>query len=148
MEIRSVAQQLTWLTNQKSYGAMDVVWPYALGVYAGFLLLAGAAAMISGNVFRVMSGASHRGWMWKLTGLFCCLAAIVAIVAKMEPVAMSRAVGMPSVEAGDLFHMLGNGDLAIAISGGYVFLLGIMLLMADRLGTRLRRGTAAEPQRG
>jgi hypothetical protein len=143
MEIRSAAQQSTWTLDQKSVGTMDLVWPYAMGVLAGFLLLAGAAAMISGHVLGVMSGVTHRGSMWKLSGLFCCLAGIVAIVAKMTHVAMSRGVGMPSVEVGDLFHMLGNGDLAVALSGGYVFLLGIMLLMADRVGTRLRSANAA-----
>jgi hypothetical protein len=137
MEIRSVTQQLTWLSTQKSYGAMDVVWPYALGVYAGFLLLAGATAMISGHVLRVMGGGRHRGWTWKLAGLFCCLASMAMIVAKMTHVAMSR--GVRGGEAYDFFNMLTNGDFVIAMSGGYLFLLGIMLLMADQLGARLRR---------
>jgi hypothetical protein len=44
----------------------------------------------------------------------------------------------------EFFSVVTNGDFAITVSGGYVFLLGIMLLMADRLGTRLRRGTRAE----
>jgi hypothetical protein len=82
--------------------------------------------MISGHVFRVMRGGSHRGWIWKLAGLFCCLAGIVAIVAKMTHVAMSR--GVPIAEPYDFFSMVTNGDFAIAMSGGYVFLLGIMLL--------------------
>ena len=47
-------------------------------------------------------------------------------------------------QASDFFSMVTNGGLAIAMSGGYVFLLGVMLLMADRLGTRLRSAHAAE----
>jgi hypothetical protein len=42
--------------------------------------------------------------------------------------------------------MLTSGGFAIWISGGYVFLLGVMLLMADRLGQRLSPANALEPQ--
>jgi hypothetical protein len=152
VEIRSAGQQFTWAMNQtKNLGQMDIVWPVAMEVFAGFLFLAGAAAMISGHVLRVMSGVKHRGWMWKAAGLFCCLAGMVAILEKMALVAMSRS-GHSSYsimnQADDFISMLTNGGFAIAMYGGYVFLLGIMLLMADRLGTRLRSANAAEAQHG
>lgn len=38
LAIRSAAQQLAWALNQKSAGSMDQLWPYALGLFAGFLL--------------------------------------------------------------------------------------------------------------
>jgi hypothetical protein len=38
--------------NQKLVGAMDVLWPYLLGGFAGFLLLAGATAIVSGHLLR------------------------------------------------------------------------------------------------
>jgi len=146
MEIRSATQQFTWTLTQSKYaGAMDLVLPYAKGVFAGFLVLAGASAMISGRLLKVMNGGRHRGWIWKVAGLLCCLAGIVAIVAKMTDVALSRGVRISETE--DFVSMVANGDLAIAMSGGYVFLLGIMLLMADRLGSRLRpaNGAAVPP---
>jgi len=145
LAIRSAAQQFTSIFNQKYAGWMDVVWPFAIGLFAAFLLLAGAAAMISGHVLRVISGSTHRGWAWKLSGLFCCFAGTVAIVAKMTDIAMSRGVRVAQSE--DFFRMLTNGGFAIAISGGYVFLLGIMLLMTDRIGKCLRSVNAAGGQR-
>jgi len=57
-------------------------------------------------------------------------------------------IGALVVLAAELYIVYSNGELAIAISGGYVFLLGIMLFMAERLGTHLRRGNTAELQRG
>ena len=147
LEIRSAAQQFTWTLNESKHaGYMDVVWPFAMGVFAGFLLLAGASAMISGHVLRVMCGVPHRGWIWKLAGALCCLAGIVAIVAKMITVAMSRSVRI--AQAYDFYEMVGSGGFAIWISGGYIFLLGIMLLLADRLGKRLRPASSAEAQPG
>jgi hypothetical protein len=86
-----------------------------------------------------MNGGRHRGWIWKVAGLLCCLTGIVAIVAKMTNVALSRAVRIGEPE--DFFGMVVNGDFAIAMSGGFV-LLGIMLIMADRLGKRLRPANA------
>jgi hypothetical protein len=50
--------------------------------------------------------------------------------------------------AAELYIVYANGDFAIAISGGCVLLLGIVLFMDERLGTRLRRGNTAELQRG
>lgn len=150
LEIRSAAQHFTATFSQKYAGDMDVVWPFAMEVFAGFLLLAGAAAMISGHALRVMSGVTHRAWIWKLAGVFCCLAGMVVIVEKMTLVAMSRAehYSMSLMKQHDDFlQMLTSGGLAIWISGGYVFLLGIMLLMADRLGKRLSSANAAEAQR-
>jgi len=44
--------------------------------------------------------------------------------------------------------MVENGDFPVAISDGYVFLLGIMPLMADGLGTHLRRCISAGLQNG
>ncbi len=44
----------------------------------------------------------------------------------MTDVAMSRSVRI--ADAGDFYNMLTNGDFVMATSGGYVFLLGIMLL--------------------
>jgi hypothetical protein len=151
LEIRSAAQQFNWIFNQKYGGDMDVVWPVALELFAGFLLLAGAAAMISGHVLRAMSGVTHRAWIWKLAGWLCCFAGIVVIVEKMTLVAMSRA-GHYSMslmkQHEDFVQMLMSGGFAVWISGGYVFLLGIMLLMADRVGTRLRSANTGERQRG
>lgn len=57
-------------------------------------------------------------------------------------------IGALVVLAAELYIVYSNGEFAIAISGGYVFLLGIMLFMAERLGTHLRRGNTAELQRG
>jgi hypothetical protein len=141
VEIRSAAQQYTWTMNQKWAGAMDVVWPYLVGGFAGFLLLAGAAATISGHLLRVMSGGRHRGWIWKLAGLWCCIAGLVEIVAKMMEIHLSRGVRID--EAFDFTTMMNDGGFAMAMSGGYLFLLGIMLLIADRLGKRL--GSAHAP---
>ena len=107
--------------------------------------------MISGHVLRVMNGVTHRRWIWKLAGGLCCFAGMVVIVEKMTLVAMSRA-GHYSLslmkQSEDFYNMLMNGGFAIWISGGYLFLLGIMLLMADRVGTRLRSPNAGEQQRG
>ena len=137
MEIRSAAQDFTATFSQNYTGEMDVVWPFAMEVFAGFLLLAGAAAMISGHVLRVLSGVTHRAWIWRLAGWFCCFAGIAVIVEKMTLVAMSRE-GHYSLSVmkqdQEFLQMLRSGGFAIWISGGYVFLLGIMLLMADRLG--------------
>jgi hypothetical protein len=58
--LRSAAQQFTWILNQKFAGSMDLVWPYAVGVYAGFLLLAGAAAMISSGRSETASLVPQR----------------------------------------------------------------------------------------
>jgi hypothetical protein len=80
----------------------------------------------------------------ELAGAFCCLSGFVAIMLKMTNVAMSRQVRYG--ESPDFFGMLNNGDFAIAISGGYVFLLGVMLLMADRLSTRIRSANVAKLQ--
>jgi hypothetical protein len=146
LEIHSAVQQFNATFNQKYIGFMDVLWPFAVGIFAGFLLLAGAAAMISGHVLRVMSGVTHRGWVWKMAGLFCCIAGMVAILAKMEQVAMSRAVRTGENE--DFLEMLTHGGFAIWIAGGYVFLLGVAMFMADRLSTHLHSATVAELQRG
>ena len=149
LEIRSAAQHFTAAFSQKDAGAMDIVWPFAMEVFAGFLLLAGAAAMISGHVLRVLSGVTHRAWIWRLTGWFCCFAGVAVIVEKMTLVAMSRAGHYATSlmkQNIDFFQMLTSGGFAIWISGGYVFLLGIMLLMADRLGKRLSPANAAEAQ--
>lgn len=146
LEIRSAAQQFNWTFSQKYAGFMDVVWPFAMGLFAGFLLLTGATAMISGHVLRVISGVTHRGWMWKVAGLFCCLAGAAVILVKMEEVVLSRGVRIAQSE--DFYNMLGHGGFALWISGGYVFLLGIMLLMADRVGTRLRSTNTGQQQRG
>lgn len=55
MEICSATQQFTRTLTQSRYvGSMDLVWPYAMGVFAGFLFLAGASAMISGRLLRVI----------------------------------------------------------------------------------------------
>jgi hypothetical protein len=149
LEIRSAAQQFTATFSQKYAGEMDIVWPFAMEVFAGFLLLAGAAAMISGHVLRVLSGVTHRAWIWRLAGWFCCFAGIAVIVKKMTLVAMSRE-GHYSLslmkQDSDFMQMLTSGGFAIWISGGYVFLLGIMLLMADRLGKRLSPANAAGAQ--
>jgi hypothetical protein len=120
---------------------MDLVWLFAMGVFAGFLLLAGATAMIYGHVMRAMSGVTHRARMWKLAGLGCCLAGLVAILANMGRVVLSHA--MPMDQALLFDDMLFHGGFAIAMSGGYVFLLGIMLLMADRLVRSLRSAPTA-----
>jgi len=141
LEIRSAMQQFPNLLNSKAVGTLDIVWLWAAGIFAGFLLLAGASALISGHVLRVMSGSRHRPWMWKLTGWVCCVAGVAAIVVKMTYVAMWR---RSPVEHVYFYEMLVNGDFAAAISGAYLFLLGTMLLMADRLGLRLRRGGGAE----
>ena len=142
LEIRSAAQQFTWTLNQKFAGIMDLLWPFAMGFFAGFLLLAGASAMILGGQLRVINGGKHRSWMWRLARAFCCLAGVVAIILKMTNVAMSREVRYG--ESPDFFGMLNNGDFAIAISGGFIFLLGVMLLTADRLSTHRIRLTNAD----
>lgn len=147
LEIRSARQQFAWILTQSTYaGYMDLVWPCAMGVFAGFLFLAGASAIISGCLLRVMNGSRHHSWIWKVAGLFCCLGGMVIIVLKMTDVALSR--GVRIAEAEDFFHMVANGDFAIAMSGGYVFMLGIMLIMADRLGSHLRLPNTARVQRG
>ena len=149
LEIRSAAHQFTATFNQGFAGDMDIVWSFAMEVFAGFLLLAGASAMISGHVLRVVSGATHRAWVWRLAGGFCCFAGMVVIVGKMTLVATSRAshFSMSLLKQHmDFLQMLTSGGFAIWISGGYVFLLGIMLLMADRLGKRLSPAHAAEGQ--
>jgi hypothetical protein len=149
LEIRSAAQQFTATFSQKYAGEMDIVWPFAMEVFAGFLLVAGAAAMISGHVLRVMSGVTHRAWIWKLAGGLCCFAGLVVIVEKMTVVAMSR-VGHYATSLMkqnlDFFQMLTSGGFAVWISGGYVFLLGVMLLLADRLGKRLSPANAVAAQ--
>ena len=146
LEIRSAAQQFTATFNQKYAGAMDVVWPFAMGVFAGFLLLAGAAAMISGHLLRAMNGVTRCAWAWKLAGGSCCLGGVGVFVEKMTLVAMSRAGRDLVKQDVDLFQMLNSGGFAIWISGGYVFLLGTMLLMADRLGKCLSSANAAGAQ--
>src|SRR5208282_2760906 len=132
LEIRFAAQHFTETFNQKYAGDMDVVWPFAMEVFAGFLLLAGAAAMISGHVLRVLSGVTHRAWIWKLAGWFCWFAGVAVIMEKMTLVAMSRAGQYPlsiMKQHEEFLQMLTSGGFAIWISGGYVFLLGIMLLL-------------------
>jgi len=74
LEIRFAAHQFTWTLNQKFAGIMDVLWPFAMGFFAGFLFLAGASAVILGGQLRVMTGGKHRSWMWRLGGALCCLA--------------------------------------------------------------------------
>lgn len=64
----------------------------------------------------------------------------------MTHIAMPGGVGL--AEVSDFFSMATNGDLAIAMPGGYLFLLGIMALIADQLGTRLRRSATAGLQSG
>jgi len=149
LEIGSAARDFTATFSQNYAAPMDIVWPFAMEVFAGFLLLAGAAAMISGHVLRVLSGVTHRGWIWKQAGGLCCLVGTAVIMEKMILVATSRA-GHYSLslmkQDHDFMQMLTSGGFAIWISGGYVFLLGIMLLMADRLGKRLSSANAAEPQ--
>jgi hypothetical protein len=149
LEIRSAAQHFTATFGQSYAGAMDIVWPLAMEVFAGFLLLAGAAAMISGHVLRVLSGVTHRARIWSLAGWFCCLASIAVVVEKMTLVAMSReghyALSLMKQDQ-DFMQMLTSGGFAIWISGGYVFLLGVMLLMADRLGRHLSPANAAGAQ--
>jgi hypothetical protein len=137
LAIRQAAQQFAWTFNHgRSIGIMNLVWLFGMGVFAGFLLLAGATAMISGHVMRAVSGVTHRPRIWKLAGLGCCLAGLVAILANMGRVVLSHA--MPMDQALLFDDMLFHGGFAIAMSGGYVFLLGIMLLMADRLVRNLR----------
>jgi hypothetical protein len=121
-EIRSAAHQLTLTLNQKFAGIMDLVWPFATGLFAGFLILAGASAVILGGQLRVINGGKHRSWMGRLAGAFCCLSGFVVMMLKMTNVAMSR--GVRYGESSDFYSMLNNGDFAIAISGGYIFLLG------------------------
>lgn len=53
----AATQQFTDTLNQKFAGNMDLVWYFGVGVFAGFCLLAGAAAMISGHAMRVLTGA-------------------------------------------------------------------------------------------
>ena len=125
---------------------MDVVWPFAIGLFAAFLLFAGAAAMISGRVVRVMRGSTHREWAWRLSGLRCRFVGFVAIVVVMASIAVPREVRV--AQSGDFFRMLMNGSFAVTISGDDVFLLGINLLMADRLGKSLVSVHVAERQRG
>jgi len=146
LEIRSAAQQFTATFNQKYAGVMDVVWPFAMGAFAGFLLLAGAAALISGHVLRVMNGVTRCAWAWKLAGGLCCLGGVGVFVEKMTLVAMPRATRDLVRQNVDFFQMLMSGGFAIWISGGYVFLLGIMLLIADRLGKCLSSANAAGGQ--
>jgi hypothetical protein len=63
-EIRWATHQFTWTLNQKFAGIMDVLWPFAIGFFAGFLLLAGATAVILGGQLGVVNGGKHRSWMW------------------------------------------------------------------------------------
>jgi hypothetical protein len=137
LEIRHAAQQFAWtFYHGRSVGIMNLVWLFGMGVFAGFLFLTGATVMISGHVMRAVSGVTHRARVWKLAGLFCCLAGLVAILANMGHVVLSHA--MPVDQALLFDDMLFHGGFAIAIAGGYVFVLGIMLLMADRLVRSLR----------
>lgn len=137
LEIRHAAQQFAWtFYHGRSVGIMNLVWLFGIGVFAGFLLLTGATVMICGHVMRAVCGVTHRARMWRLAGLFCCLAGLVATLANMGHVMLSHA--MPMDQALLFDDMLFHGGFAIAISGGYVFLLGIMLLMADRLVRNLR----------
>ena len=134
--MHSAMQEVTRTLNGRSAGLMDVLWPCLWGVFAGFLVLAGANAMISGHVMRVTSGGRHRGWIWKLAGVSCCLAGLIAIVdAKMADVYISSARRIAS----SFDSMVTDGGFAIAMSGGYVSFLGIMLLSADRVCTNIRR---------
>lgn len=143
--IRSAAKGFSNIFNSRGAGpgtgTLDIAWFWAVGTFAGFLLLAGVSAMISGHLLRVMSGSSHRNWIWKIAGWVCCFAGVIAMVVKMTDVAMWR---RSPVEGVYFFRMLSQGDFAIGISGAYLFLVGIMLLMADRLGMRLRRMSRAE----
>jgi hypothetical protein len=139
-QVRISMQDFVTALNQRVAGALDLIWPFAAGIFAGVLLLAGAAAMISGHVLWVFQGGKHRGWMWKLAGAFCCFAGIVAMLVKMTPMAMLRGVS-PGQQHEEFFGMVMSGSFAIALSGGYLLLLGVMLLLADRLGTNIRRGT-------
>jgi hypothetical protein len=62
LEIRSATQQFTWtFYHGKSVGIIDPGWPIALGVFAGFLPLAGTTAMISGYVLsNILAGPAWR----------------------------------------------------------------------------------------
>jgi hypothetical protein len=137
LEIRYAVQQFNWtFYHGRSVGIMNLVLLFAIGVFAGFLFLAGATAVISGHVMRAVSGVTHHASVWKLAGVFCCIAGLVAILANVGHVVLSRA--MPVDQALLFDDMLFHGGFAIAIAGGYVFVLGIMLLMADRLIRSLR----------
>ena len=81
-----------------------------------------------------------------LAGLLCGLAGMVVVATEMHRVAFSRAVRI--AQPSDFVTMMNDGDFAIAMAGGYVFLLGIMLLMADRLGVRLGSSHAAAVEQG
>lgn len=142
LTIRYAAQQFVWtFYHGRSIGIMNLVWLFAMGVFAGFLLLASATVMISGHVMRAVSGVTHRARIWKVAGLACCLAGLVAILANMGRVLLSHA--MPMDQALLFDDMFFHGGFAIAIAGGYVFVLGIMLLMADRLVRNLHAAPTA-----
>jgi hypothetical protein len=132
LEVRYAAQQFTWtFYHGRSVGIMNLVLLFAVGVFAGFLFLAGATAVIFGHIMRAVSGVAHRARIWKVAGMFCCTAGPVVILANMGHVVLSRA--MPVDQALLFDDMLFHGGFAIAIGGGYVFVLGTMLLMADRV---------------
>jgi len=137
LAIRNAAQQFTWTFHHgRSVGIMNLVWLFGMGVFAGFLLLTGATVLISGHVMRAVSGVTHHAGMWKVAGLFCCVAGLIAILANIGHIVLSRA--MPLDQALLFDDMLFHGGFAVAIGGGYVFVLGIMFLMADRLVRSLR----------
>ena len=122
---------------------MNLVWLFGMGVFAGFLLLTGATVMISGHVMRAVSGVAHHTGMWKVAGLFCCVAGLIAILANMAHIVFSHA--MPLDQALLFDDMLFHGGFAIAIAGGYVFVLGIMFLIANGSSGAYARSQPKQP---
>ena len=123
LEIRYAAQQFAWtFYHGRSVGIMNLVWLFAIGVFAGFLLLTGATVIICGHVMRAVSGVTHRGRMWSWPA---CSAVLQAWLRTWQIWGMLCCpVPCPMDQALLFDDMLFHGGFAIAIAGRICFRSG------------------------
>lgn len=98
-----------------------------LGLAASFMMLAGAAAFISGRVLVAVASGSRSSELalWKLL-------AVVAVVAGIATVFFGYRSSLP--------HPLPSLDeVAFGLAGSFVLMVGILALMAQRVMRQLNR---------
>ena len=103
----------------------------SLGLAASFMMLAGAAAFLSGRVLVAVAsgGRSSELALWKLLALVAVVAGIVTIYLGYR---QSLSHPLPSLD-----------EVAFGLAGSFVMMVGIMALLAQRVMRQL--GKKASP---
>ncbi|MGH9556106.1 MAG: hypothetical protein ACRD2Y_09830 [Terriglobales bacterium] len=115
-----------------AYGVASVdLSSLSLGLAASFMMLAGAAAFISGRVMVTVAGGARSSELalWKLLAVVSILAGIGTVFLGYR---QSVAHPLPSLD-----------EVAFGLAGSFVLMVGIMALLAQRLMRQM--GKKASP---